>query len=132
MKKKKPTKSSLKKKLWKIFSEYIRRRDADLDGNVECVTCGARGHWKNFQAGHFVGGRRNSILYELTNCHVQDYACNVCKYGETLKYLDFMLEKYGQAEVSRLRSLNEKSVNFSIQDYEEMIDKFKKKLLELK
>ncbi len=129
---KKPSKSSLKKKLWKLVSEYIRRRDANNDGFAECVTCGVVKHWKELQAGHFVGGRRNSIIYELTNIHPQCYGCNVCKYGETLKYLDFMLEKYGQAEVSRLRSLNEKSVNFSIQDYEEMIEKFKKKLLELK
>ena len=128
---KKPSKSTLKKKLWKLVSEYVRRRDSNQDEFAECVTCGDVRPWKELQAGHFVGGRRNSILYELTNIHPQCYGCNVCKYGETLKYLDFMLEKYGQAEVTRLRSLNEKSVTFTIQDYEEMIVKFKEKIRNL-
>ena len=39
MKKKKlPTLSALEKKLDKIFSEYIRRKDADYGGTVECCT----------------------------------------------------------------------------------------------
>lgn len=127
----KPTKSSLKKALWKLVSEYVRRRDSNLDGFAECCTCGVVKQWKELQAGHFVGGRRNSILYDLKNIHAQCYSCNVCRYGETLKYLDFMLEKYGQKEVVRLRSLNEKSVTYSIQDYEEMIENFKEKIRDL-
>lgn len=128
----KKSKSSLKKALWKLVSEYVRRRDANRDEFAECCTCGAVKHWKELQAGHFVGGRRNSILYELTNIHAQCYSCNVCRYGETLKYLDFMIDKYGEAEVKRLRALNEKSVTYSIQDYEEMIENFKNKIRELK
>jgi hypothetical protein len=88
--------------------------------------------WKELQAGHFVGGRRNSILYEETNVHAQCYACNVCRYGEVLKYRDFIIEKYGEPEVVRLRSLNEKSLVFTVQDYEEMIKKYQKKLAEMR
>lgn len=64
--------------------------------------------------------------------HHNCYACNVCKYGETLKYLDFMIEKYGQQEVDRLRKLNERSVSYSIQDYQDLIEKFSQKLRKLK
>jgi 5-methylcytosine-specific restriction endonuclease McrA len=129
---KKPSKSSLKKKLWKLVSEYIRRRDANRDGFAECCTCGVMKPWKELQCGHFIGGRRNSVIYELTNMHSQCYGCNVCKYGETLKYLDFMLEKYGEAEVKRLRALNETSVVYTIQDYQNLISEFQTKLLTLK
>lgn len=130
-KQKKPTKSKLKKVLWKIFSEYIRRRDANLDGYCECVTCDAVKPWKEMQAGHFISGRRNSIIYEESNVHAQCFRCNIFGHGEQLKYRDHIVEKYGEAEVVRLRSLNEKSVKFTIQDYERMIEEFKTKLKEL-
>ena len=32
--------SKLKKKLDKIFSEYIRLRDCDYKGNCKCISCG--------------------------------------------------------------------------------------------
>lgn len=130
---KKKSKSQLRKILWKLVSEYVRRRDSNHDGYVECVTCETVALWNSgtIHAGHFVGGRRNSILYELTNIHGQCYACNVCRYGETLKYLDFMIDKYGKQEVVRLRSLNEKSVTFTVQDYERMILEFKEKIRNL-
>lgn len=40
-KKKKPSVAKLKKKLWTLFSEYIRRLYARPDGMCECVTLGA-------------------------------------------------------------------------------------------
>lgn len=44
----------LKKHLWRLFSEYIRKRDADENGMVKCFTCTRFSHWKEMQAGHFV------------------------------------------------------------------------------
>ena len=53
--------SKLKKKLDKIFSEFIRRRNADHLGRVKCFTCGVEKHWKEQQAGHF---QLNRVDYE--------------------------------------------------------------------
>ena len=41
--------SKLKKKLDKVFSEYIRRRNADHLGFITCFTCGVKRHWKENQ-----------------------------------------------------------------------------------
>ena len=37
----------LKKKLDVLFSQYIRRRNADHLGRVKCFTCGVEKHWKS-------------------------------------------------------------------------------------
>lgn len=50
---KKPSVAKLKKKLWTLFSEYIRRLYSH-DDICECVTCGVKKHWKELQAGHFI------------------------------------------------------------------------------
>lgn len=38
----------------RIFSEYIRRRDADKDGFVRCISCGRRIRWEDADCGHLV------------------------------------------------------------------------------
>ena len=52
----KPTIKNLTKKLDTIFSEYIRRKDANKNGLVECFTCGVIKYWKGegMQCGHFI------------------------------------------------------------------------------
>jgi hypothetical protein len=39
---KKRSLSTVKKELDRVFSEYIRKRDADLDGYITCVSCKKR------------------------------------------------------------------------------------------
>ena len=65
MAKKKPTVASLKKKAWKLVSEYVRRRDADEGGTVACYTCGELHFWKDLHAGHAIPGRRNAVLFDV-------------------------------------------------------------------
>lgn len=125
---KKKSLKTLKNKRWKLFSEYIRRKYADRDGYAECVTCKRVKHFKQLQAGHFVPGRTNSILFEEDNCHPQCYGCNVGKYGNTVEYYVFMLEKYGQKRIDELRRIGTYTVKFTIEDHEEAIEELKDKL----
>ena len=130
--------SSAKKKAWKFFSEYIRLRDAirttGSSATLVCVTCG-----KPFpvvgigcgQAGHFIAGRNNSILYEETNCHGQCYVCNVHKHGNAVEYYVFMEKTYGKEEIERLRALSHQVVPMTAQDHLAIRDKYQKKIEEL-
>jgi len=47
--KRKETPAKLKKKLWQVFSKYIRARD-----NYTCVTCGKKGEGSGIHAGHYI------------------------------------------------------------------------------
>jgi hypothetical protein len=127
------TKSKAKKKAWAAFSLYIRMRGAS-GGQNRCVTCGRSYNVTGrgvTQAGHFIPGRKNSILFEETNCHPQCYGCNVMKKGNMVKYYKFMLDTYGQAEIDRLDKLSNETVIFSVQDYLDIEAKYKAKLAEL-
>lgn len=101
-----------KKDLCKIFSMYIRMRDCfaatgTLDKGV-CCTCGRPYPIKKLQAGHFIPGRMDSILFEPTCVHAQCYRCNMRRQGEWVKYYRFMQKKYGQAQIDWLMELSEK------------------------
>ena len=128
---KKPTLKNLKNKCWKLCSEWVRRKDADANGFCSCVTCGGTLFWKQAQAGHFVGGRTNSVLFHPDLVHVQCYVCNCIKHGNYAAYTLFMLDKYGRAKVEEFLALKHKIVKYTRSDLEELIESFKRKLAEL-
>jgi hypothetical protein len=135
---KKPTLTSSKKKAWDAFSKYIRLRDClETTGTKEeglCFTCGARkmGFKGKYclQAGHFLSGRGNSILFEEDGCHAQDVQCNYYKAGNPEVYRVKMVEKYGLERVEELEVLKKQTKNYTIEEYQEIEgiykDKFRK------
>ena len=128
---KKPTLKSLKNKAWKLMSEWVRRRDADEGGTTRCVTCRAPIYWKEAQAGHFVGGRTNAVLFHPDLVHVQCYVCNCIRHGNYAAYTLFMLDRYGREKVEEFLALKHKTVKLTRSDLEELIADFIQKLEEL-
>ena len=117
----------LKKKAWQVFSLWIRKRDCDWKGEGHCVTCGKMLTYKQGQAGHFVPGRTNSILFDERNCHLQCMGCNYFGAGKAAaKYYQFMLKKYGQKVINELyknalinKQLSDKELNEIIEKYDD-------------
>lgn len=108
-KKKKLTDGQLKKRVWTQFSIFIRTRGADEDGFNNCVTCGARLHWKALQAGHFLRGRLNANLFSEIGTWPQCYGCNVGKQGEVVVYYRWMRAHHGEAVIDQLIQQNNKT-----------------------
>ena len=134
-KKKKPSVSKLKKKLWKLFSLYIRQRDADYRGIATCVSCGKQKHWKEGDAGHFIDGRHNSILFDPRNVNFQCKGCNggLMRGREKPKdvkknYERFMIRKYGQAVVDELKALDKQEKRFTPKELEDLIKHYREEL----
>lgn len=130
----KPKKSlgKLKKKLWGIFSEYIRLRDSDQDGNCVCVTCGLRTYWKNLQAGHFISGRNNGVLFDERNVHGQCKVCNLWKHGNLEEYYPFMMKKYGNEIIESIKENKRNPPKLTVGWYEQSITYYEDKVLKLK
>lgn len=127
-KRKKRTSYEIQKdKTWKAFSVYIRTRKMDSYGYSQCVTCGGVGHWKDMQAGHFIRGRGNSVLFDDNCVHVQCYRCNVIFSGNYVEYTLYMLKEYGEEEVDRLRGLKNISRKFTESELKELEEKYKQK-----
>jgi hypothetical protein len=65
--------STVKKKAWAAFSEYVRTRDCLRTTGCAsfglCITCGKRNHFKLLQAGHFIAGRHNAVLFSEKGVH---------------------------------------------------------------
>ena len=123
-------KSTLKNKLWKIVSEYIRRRDADENGYVDCCTCGKTYHWTKIQAGHFIAAAQgNATRWDERNIHSQCMRCNLNLGGNGAEYYPFMVNKYGEDFVNELRS--RPMVKLSDSDYLKLIEEYSEKLARL-
>lgn len=83
-------------KLWKVFSEYIRLRDSDGEGNCKCITCNFRGHWTRFDCGHGVGRQHKSTKFDTRNNHAQCKRCNGFNGGEQAIYKEEVEKRYGK------------------------------------
>jgi hypothetical protein len=103
---KKLTDGQLKKRVWKEFSIFVRTRHADAEGFNDCVTCDARKHWKELQAGHFIRGRLNVNLFNEYGCWPQCYGCNVGRDGNVVVYYQWMLKAFGQSMIDELVAAN--------------------------
>ncbi len=80
-------------------------------GQCVCVTCGIVAAWsgglknQTMQTGHFLGSRRNSILFKEMNVAPQCSMCNRYHDGAPQEYRQWMLEVRGKKVVKRLETL---------------------------
>jgi len=125
---KKQTRSYLIKQLDKVFSEYIRKRDADGNGFVCCFTCGKRLHWKEIQCGHFQSRKHYATRWDEQNCQPQDAACNVFRYGEQFKFGVNLDKKYGVGTAEALERMARFTIKFSNVELVEKIQYYKEQL----
>jgi len=124
---KKPTRKSLVEKLDKIFSIYIRRKDA-IDEIATCVTCGKKDHWSKLQNGHFMSRRHYNTRWDEDNCHVQCAGCNVFRSGEIYLYNKYLCLKFDNNFPDRLYEKSNKTVKFADVDLIELIEHYTEKV----
>ena len=118
----KKTVSKLKKQLDKWFSLYIRLRDANEYGMVQCFTCGIVRHYKDgMQNGHFQSRKHLATRFDEENCQVQCVKCNMFSQGEQFKFGINLDAKYGEGTAEELEFLARTTMKFSNYDYEDKI-----------
>jgi len=125
--------STLKNKLDRLFSQYIRLRDADENGYCHCCTCGKTLHWKEMTAGHFISRSVLATRYEETNVHAQCMCpCNAKHMGNGKPHLHeiYIVDMHGENERNRLLDLSVHSKPMKKKDYEELIEYYKQKVKE--
>lgn len=143
-KKKTETRSQLKKKAWKAFSDYIRLRDClKTTGTPDyciCITCKERGDssWKPYskiQAGHAVGGRSNAILFHEEIVNGQCGYCNqkppMGLGGDYGNYAIALIKIHGINKVQELQRLKGVEKKISMPELREIAALYKEKRAEL-
>lgn len=128
--------STLKKKVWKVFSLYIRLRDCLYTTGTlthgKCITCNRNYSFKKLQAGHFVSGHGGAIMFLEDNCHAQCMQCNVFEHGNVIAYYPIMVKMYGQKRVDELSNLKHTISSWTIPDLEKVQKDIQKKIDYLK
>ncbi len=121
-----------KDKAWDTFSRYIRTRDCirftGTPENGMCVTCKKYLPFKKLQAGHFIAGRTNAVLFDEEAVYSQCYSCNVGRGGAYVEYFVFMEEEVGRAKIDELRQKRHLSVKYKKQDYDQIRELYQSKL----
>ena len=122
--------------LWPVFSKYIRTRDcvkttgSPLHGR--CVTCGKLYPISKLQAGHFIPGRYDAILFDEEQVHAQCYRCNMKLQGMWHKYYLFMLDSgHTHGSIQEMISHANDPVEFSREWFEETHEYYERSTQEL-
>ena len=123
--------STVKDKLDKVFSQFIRLRDSDENGFGQCCTCSKRIHWKEAHCGHFISRRHLGTRWDERNTALQCAYCNLYCQGQQYFFSVSIKERWGRDTVDELISLSKVTVKLTKSDYEQMIDLYKKKVKQL-
>lgn len=126
------TVSQADKKLWPVFSEFIRLRDADENGMCSCFTCGLMRHWKQMDCGHGLGRQHKSTKYHEKNNHAQCKRCNGFEGGMRERYKENVDKKYGKGTWDLLEMMSRKPSKWGVFEIEQLIIYYKKEVEKLK
>lgn len=114
--------STLRNKLDRVFSEFIRRRDADSNGMGRCFTCN---RWALLECSHFIPRQHTSVRWNELNAAGACSYCNRWGHGEQALFLIALEKKYGRPTVDALMELKHITAKFSRDDLNAMIEGFK-------
>lgn len=127
------SKTNLKEKLDRVFSQYIRLRD--MIGNTrtfQCISCGKIKPITQADCGHYVNRQHMALRFSEKNCHAQCRSCNRFDEGNMMGYRAGLVRKYGEATVLLLEAQKHEVRKYSDFEYEALIKHYQgeiKKLL---
>ena len=126
----KSTAKTYKKTVWKSFARYIKARDANFYGVCVCCTCSKFMEWNSpdCQAGHFVSGRSNNVLFDDQLVYAQCSACNNYGSGRQWEFGKFLMEKFGYdyATLDEMQSRKNIVKKYTMQELKELKEYFDK------
>ena len=128
----------LKKKLWVIFSQYIRKKHANHAGMVQ--TCdGKFKHWQQTDCGHLfhnsersqaLGG--NELWYYENNFAPQSRDGNRFNAQDSAKeYMLFAVRKFGLKEVEKMQRMKLTPRKFTEEELVEKFEHYKREFAKL-
>lgn len=125
----KPKKNSLKNKLDRVFSQYIRLRDMLPNTTVfRCISCGNIYHIKEADCGHYINRSHMSTRFSEVNCNAQCKRCNRFDEGNMSGYRRGLVMKYGEQRVLLLESSKNDIRKYSDFEYEALIEHYKNEI----
>jgi len=100
--KKRTTEKSIKRELDRVFSLFIRQRDADQNGNIICISSEVIIPWKKSDCGHYINRKHMATRWDEINCNAQSRSDNRFDEGNMSGYRQGLIKKYGEPVVEML------------------------------
>ena len=108
-------------KLDRIFSEYIRKRDANKKGMCKCITCSKEFAWNDIDAGHFISRKEMNTRWDERNVAAQCKYCNRFRYGRQYVF-SLALDKKKEGLSKLLYKESKKVVKYSTTDLQNLVE----------
>lgn len=124
-------KRDLVKKLDRIFSLYIRLRDAMPNGYTKCISCGKIKSFKDMDCGHFFSRRHMATRFDEDNAHSECAYCNRFRSDHLVDYQINLIRKIGQNRYEKLKIKANTSCHFLDCELEGMISYYIMKIKEI-
>lgn len=123
---------AIKNKLDRVFSEFIRLRDAGSNGFIRCFCCGKMLHWKKSENMHFIPRQHMSLRFNEINCNAGCTYCNHFMNGNIEAYTLNLQKVHGNDILERLMLI--KNTPSKMGDFEAnvLIDHYKKEVNRMK
>ena len=105
--------STLKKKLWSLCKEIVRKKYGLPNGTYICYTSGKLIIApKDAHTGHFIHSSLCSVemRYDLNNLRIQSYDQNINKNGNTLQFEENLIRDHGKRYVTNLKKKNRATI----------------------
>ena len=125
------TRKKLIQRLDKVFSQWIRQKDADHRGYVECWTCGKVLPWSRVDAGHFQSRAKFSTRWHEMNVKPQCKGCNGFRSGEQFKFARKLDAVYGQGTAEEIERISNQTRKYSVEELEALVDVYNRRLRKL-
>lgn len=116
-----------KKKVWKVFSLWLRTKYSNDSGMVRCYTCDKMKNWKEMQAGHALGGRRNSILFCERAVRPQCVGCNIFLRGNYAEFHSRLQKELGVGILDELIALDKVTKQYTVKELKSLYEKYESK-----
>jgi hypothetical protein len=127
----KPKKLSYyKKRAWDAFSLWVRKSN-EVDGLVECYTCGKRKPYKEMNAGHGIGGRNNAILFDERIVKPQCAGCNIWGRGQYQVFTRKLINELGLEVYDEIVKHSSDTIKYKASDFLDIEFKYNKLLEDL-
>ena len=120
-KKRQTSQATLVKKLDKVFSQYIRLRDAFPNGTFRCISCGKIKPFDQSDCGHYHSRRHMSTRFDEENCNSECRYCNRFSADHLIGYRENLIRKIGMQRFQLLEVKARSTKKWSCWELEELI-----------
>ena len=120
-KKRTKRKPDLVKKLDRVFSLYIRLRDAMPSGFVRCISCGKIKRFEDVDCGHYFSRTHMATRFDEDNCNAGCRSCNRMSADHLIGYRKNLVAKIGLNRIDRLDVLAHSQKHWLDSELEEKI-----------